>query len=37
MWIDVTQKLYLRCGWENFGTFHADTVRIVCYLMNITL
>jgi hypothetical protein len=22
-------KLYLRCVWENFGTFHADTVRMV--------
>jgi hypothetical protein len=25
-------KLYLRCVWENFGTFHADTVRMVMSL-----
>jgi hypothetical protein len=26
-------KLYLRCVWENFGTFHADTVRMVHVLL----
>jgi hypothetical protein len=25
-------KLYLRCVWENFGTFHADTVKMVMSL-----